>query len=122
MSAKRYIRLAIAVFASAASLALSWPLWRRPMRARTSAAGWGRPLSGRKAGIWVLSMWFFGGIITLGLLSFNLDTVQQGNALFLYLMAAIGYPGLLLVTLFFVWRFVSSLQARSWPPAPGAAS
>jgi nitric oxide reductase subunit B len=28
-------------------------------------------------------------------------------------MASIGYPGLLLVTLLFVWRFLSSLEARS---------
>ena len=58
-------------------------------------------------------MWFFGGIITVGLLSFNLDTVQQGSALFPYIMAGIGYPGLLLVTLFFVLRFLRSLEART---------
>ena len=80
---------------------------------KAASTGWGRLLSGWEAGIWLLSMWFFGGIITLGLLSFNLETVQQGNALFPYLMAGIGYPGLLLVTLFFVWRFLSSLEARS---------
>lgn len=80
---------------------------------RVAPTGWGRLLTGWEAGIWLLSMWFFGGIITLGLLSFNLETVQQGSALFPYLMAGIGYPGLLLVTLFFVWRFLSSLEARN---------
>jgi len=84
-------------------------------------AGWGRRLSGWETGTWLLGMWFFGGIITLGLLSFNLHTVQQGSALIPYLMGGIGYPGLLLVTLFFVWRFLRSLDARGHvrlaPPA-----
>ncbi len=77
-----------------------------------AAAGWGRRLSGWETGIWLLAMWFFGAIITLGLLSFNLDTVQQGDALLPYVMGSIGYPGLLLVTLLFVWRFLHSLEAR----------
>jgi nitric oxide reductase subunit B len=61
-------------------------------------------------------MWFFGAIITLGLLSFNLSGVGAGSPFFPYLMAAIGYPGLFLVTLFFVWRFLSSLNARTVVP------
>lgn len=73
---------------------------------------WSRWLTGWEAGLWLLGMWVFGGIITLGLLSFNLETVRQGNAMLPYLMASIGYPGLLLVTLFFVWRFLNSLEAR----------
>jgi nitric oxide reductase subunit B len=28
-------------------------------------------------------------------------------------MASIGYPGLFLITLLFVWRFLSSLEART---------
>ena len=75
-------------------------------------AGWGRRLSGWETGMWLLAMWVFGAVITLGLLSFNLHTVQQGSALFPYLMGGIGYPGLLLVTLFFVRRFLRSLEAR----------
>jgi nitric oxide reductase subunit B len=76
-------------------------------------SGWGRQLTGWETGIWLLGMWIFGAIITLGLLSFNLNTVQEGNALIPYVMGGIGYPGLLLVTLFFVWRFLSSLEARN---------
>ncbi len=79
---------------------------------------WSRPLTGWETGLWMLAMWVFGGIITLGLLSFNLDTVRQGSAIFPYMMAGIGYPGLLLVTLFFVWRFLSSLEARSRASLP----
>ncbi len=74
--------------------------------------GWGRRLSGWETGIWLLAMWIFGAIITVGLLSFNLNTVRQGRGTFPYLMAGIGYPGLLLVTLFFVRRFLRSLEAR----------
>lgn len=86
-----------------------------PMQAAAaSSSGWARRLSGWEAGLWLLAMWFFGGIITLGLLSFNLPTVQQGDPMFPYLMAGIGYPGLLLVTLFFVWRFLRSLDARRY--------
>ena len=81
------------------------------------SAGWGRRLSGWETGLWLLAMWVFGGIITLGLLSFNLPSVQQGNALFPYLMAGIGYPGLLLTTLLFVRRFLRSLEARRHVPA-----
>jgi nitric oxide reductase subunit B len=76
-------------------------------------SGWGRRLTGWETGIWLLGMWIFGAIITLGLLSFNLNTVQEGNALIPYVMGGVGYPGLLLVTLFFVWRFLSSLEARN---------
>jgi nitric oxide reductase subunit B len=78
-----------------------------------SPTRWSSWLTGWEAGLWLLAMWVFGGIITLGLLSFNLDTVQQGSAIFPYMMAGVGYPGLLLVTLLFVWRFLSSLETRS---------
>ena len=90
-----------------------------------AAAGWGRPLSGWETGMWLLAMWFFGAVITLGLLSFNLDTVLQGSALLPYFLGGIGYPGLLLVTLFFVWRFLRSLEARGHvrlAPAPAGMS
>jgi nitric oxide reductase subunit B len=88
------------------------------------AEGWGRPLSGFEAGIWLTSMWLFGGIITLGLLSFNLPSVRaQGDPALPYLLAWTGYVGLLLVTLLFVWRFLASLEgrvaeARASMPAP----
>jgi len=82
------------------------------------ATGWKRYLSGWEAGIWLLSMWVFGAIITIGLLSFNLTVVREGNPLLPYLMASVGYPGLLLVTLLFVWRFLSSVTARSASPSP----
>ena len=78
-----------------------------------AATGWSRLLSGWEAGLWLLAMWVFGAIITLGLLSFNLASVQAGNAMLPYLLAGVGYPGLLLVTLLFVWRFLASLDARS---------
>jgi len=83
---------------------------------------WGRRLSGWETGLWLLAMWVFGGIITLGLLSFNLDTVRQGSPVFPYMMAGIGYPGLLLVTLLFIWRFLSSLETRSRVSVPLSAA
>lgn len=100
-----------------------------PVSPRAGAAalpvhGWGRPLSGFEAGIWLLIMWVFGAIITFGLLSFNLSTVRvEGDPTLPYLLAGIGYPGLLLVTLAFVWRFLASLEARikHAPPKPEAA-
>ncbi len=76
------------------------------------ATGWSRPLSGFEAGVWLLSMWVFGFVITLGLLSFNLPRVQLGDPTLPYIAAGVGYPGLLIVTLLFVWRFLASLQAR----------
>jgi nitric oxide reductase subunit B len=82
------------------------------------ATGWARPLSGFEAGIWLMSMWIFGAIITTGLLSFNLQAVRMGDPHLPYLLAGVGYPGLLLVTLLFVSRFLTSLEARG--PAPVA--
>src|SRR3546814_4445160 len=77
------------------------------------ATGWGRYLSGYEAGLWLLGMWFFGALITFGLLSFNLDSVQAGDPTLPYVLASTGYPGLLLVTLLFVWRFLASLESRA---------
>ncbi len=74
--------------------------------------GWGRQLSGWETGLWLLAMWIFGGIITIGLLSFNLNTVQQGDATLPYVMGSVGYTGLFLVTVLFVRRFLRSLEAR----------
>lgn len=92
---------------------------RAPASAATEATagdlptkGWRSYLSGYETGIWLLGMWVFGAIITLGLLSFNMEHVQAGDATLPYLLAGIGYPGLLLVTLLFVWRFIASLEAR----------
>ena len=83
------------------------------------STGWGRPLSGFEAGIWLMLMWVFGGVITLGLLSFNLPRVRVlADPTLPYLLAGVGYPGLLLVTLAFVWRFLASLEARASLPAP----
>src|SRR3546814_1580935 len=62
-------------------------------------------------------LWFFGALITFGLLSFNLDSVQAGDPTLPYVLASTGYPGLLLVTLLFVWRFLASLESRAREPA-----
>ncbi|TAL75391.1 MAG: nitric-oxide reductase [Rhodanobacter sp.] len=83
-------------------------------RAPRAASGWGRPLSGFEAGIWLTAMWVFGGIVTLSLLSYNLPRVRvDGDPTLPYLLAGIGYPGLLLVTVLFVWRFLASMEART---------
>ncbi len=75
--------------------------------------GWSRPFSGFEAGIWLVLMWIFGFVITFGILSFNLSQVRiEGNPTVPYTMAAIGYPGLLLVTALFVWRFLASMESR----------
>lgn len=87
-----------------------------PIAAR-AATGWARYLSGYESGLWLLSMWFFGALITFGLLSFNLASVQAGDPTLPYLLASTGYPGLLLVTLLFVWRFLASMEARASEPA-----
>ncbi|MCC7058846.1 MAG: cbb3-type cytochrome c oxidase subunit I, partial [Burkholderiaceae bacterium] len=64
-----------------------------PAEAAPRAVGWARELSGFEAGTWLLMMWIFGAIITLGLLSFNLHTVRMGDPHLPYIMAGIGYPG-----------------------------
>jgi nitric oxide reductase subunit B len=77
------------------------------------ATGWARPLSGFEVGIWLAGTWLFGGVVTLGLLSFNLPRVRvDGDPSLPYLLAWVGYTGLLLVTLLFVWRFLASMEGR----------
>ena len=79
-----------------------------------AATGWSRPMTGFELGIWLMGMWVFGAIITLGLLSFNLARVRIGGDPTLpYLLAGVGYSGLFLVTIGYVWRFTASLEARS---------
>ncbi len=73
---------------------------------------WSSRLRGSEASLWLMGMWIFGAIITLGLLSFNLEAVAKGDPTIPYVLAGIGYPGLLLITLLFVWRFLASLEAR----------
>ena len=90
---------------------------RRVVAGTRMVTGWGRYLTGYESGIWLLGMWFFGAVITFGLLSFNLASVQAGNPTLPYLLASIGYPGLLLVTLLFVWRFLASMESRASEPA-----
>lgn len=92
-----------------------------PIPARP-AIGWARELGGFEAGTWLLAMWIFGAIITLGLLSFNLPTVRAGSSSLPQILAGIGYPGLLLVTLLFVWRFLASLEARTGGSEAGFAA
>ncbi len=76
-------------------------------------SGWGRPMAGFEVGVWLTGMWLFGGIITLGLLSFNLPSVRvDGNPGLPYLLAWVGYTGLLLVAVLFVWRSLASLEGR----------
>jgi len=78
-----------------------------------TSRGWGRPLTGFECGLWLSGMWLFGIIITLGLLSYNLPQVRvEGNPTLPYVLAIVGYIGLLIVTLLFVWRFLASLEAR----------
>jgi len=95
-------------------------VWQRPHAGAIPARGWSRTLGGFEAGIWLLAMWIFGALITLGLLSFNLPTVRAGTSYLPHVLAGIGYPGLLAVTLLFVWRFLASLEARSGAAAAGA--
>lgn len=80
--------------------------------------GWGRYLTGTETSVWLMAMWFFGLVITFSLLSFNLESVKAGDPTLPYLLSAVGYPGLLLVTLLFVWRFLASLESRAQEPVP----
>ncbi|MEC5383955.1 hypothetical protein VSX64_24995 [Aurantimonas sp. C2-6-R+9] len=78
--------------------------------------GWKRLPTGWEAEFWLLGMGGFGAFTTLGLLSFDLSGVRTGSPIFPYLMAGIGYPGLSLVTLLFVWRLLGSLTAGNVEP------
>ncbi|MCO5054725.1 cbb3-type cytochrome c oxidase subunit I [Thermomonas sp.] len=88
-----------------------------PLAVAHAPGRWSRYLEGYEAGLWLMGMWIFGAIITFGLLSFNLASVRAGDPTLPYILAWIGYPGLLLITLLFVWRFLASLDARAKDPA-----
>ena len=102
------------VGAAAAGYAAADP--RPAANAAPALTGWARYMTGYETGMWLLGMWFFGGVITCGLLSFNLPGVQAGDPTLPYVLAWVGYPGLLLVTLLFVWRFLASMEARVSEP------
>jgi len=90
------------------------PVAAKPKLGPRVMTGWGRPLSGFEAGVWVTAAWVFGLVITLGLLSYGLPTVREdGDPTLPYALAFIGYPGLLLVTCLFVWRFLAAAEART---------
>jgi nitric oxide reductase subunit B len=129
--AMQFTKIAVPIFGMIFAVGVSLlvfdllTLGHRPVAATNEATSavagtgrWGRWLSGWETGLWLLSMWVFGGIITLGLLSFNLQTVREGSPVFPYTMAGVGYTGLLLVTLLFIWRFLSSLDARRYVASP----
>jgi nitric oxide reductase subunit B len=73
---------------------------------------WRQPLSLFELGVWLGALWFFGLLITGGLLSFNLPSVRLGNPALPYLLATIGYPGLLLATLLFALRFLRAFEGQ----------
>lgn len=86
------------------------------------AEGLRKALSGYEAGLWLFGMCFFGFIITLGLLAFNLPSVRiEGNPYLPYLLSGVGYIGLFGVTLGFIIRFTLSLGARLRLPTPSPA-
>lgn len=92
----------------------SKPIAAEPMAVKAlPTTGWGRHLTGFEAGTWLVMMWVFGLLITFNLLSYNMDIVRvEGDPTIPYLFAGIGYPGLFLTTLLFVWRFLTSMEAR----------
>lgn len=79
---------------------------------------WGQPIGGLEMGGWVGALWFFGFLITGGLLSFNLPSARLGDPSLPYMLAAVGYPALALVTLLFAVRFLRALEIRQLAPAP----
>ncbi len=96
-------------------------------RAAAPVSPWRRRMRLFSLGGWLGGMWLFGGIITAGLLSFNLDVVRAGDPTLPYMFAAVGYSGLWIITAAFVARFQMSMSARRWqqdeqePPAATAA-
>ena len=90
------------------------PVAAKPKLGPRVMTGWARPLSGFEAGVWVTVTWVFGILITFGLLSYGLPTVRvEGDPTLPYALAFIGYPGLLLATCLFVWRFLAAAEART---------
>ena len=67
---------------------------------------WQRPLSAFEMGGWLAALWVIGLMLTGALLVNNLTSVRAGDPTFPYLLAGIGYPALVLVTLLLAIRFL----------------
>lgn len=63
-------------------------------------------------GKWLAGIWLFGLIITAGVFSFNLNSVRLGDPTIPYLIMAVGYPGLLIITVVFAVRFLAAFEQR----------
>lgn len=79
---------------------------------REQFAWWQRPLSLLEMAGWFVGLWFFGLLITGALLSFSLPSVRLGDSTFPYLLNGIGYPGLMLVTAGFAFRFLRAFEGQ----------
>ncbi|HET7091071.1 MAG TPA: cbb3-type cytochrome c oxidase subunit I [Anaerolineae bacterium] len=79
---------------------------------REGFAWWRRPLSVAEMGGWLGALWFIGFLLTGGLLANNLPSVRLGDPTLPYLLASIGYPALVLVTLALAIRFLRACEAQ----------
>ncbi len=73
---------------------------------------WEKAMSRFEFGKWLALIWFMGLIITGGLFAFGLETVRLGDPTIPYILAAIGYTGLIVFTILFAIRFLKSFEAR----------
>ncbi len=75
-------------------------------------SGWRKAMTRFEFLKWLLLIWGMGFIITGGLFTFGLTTVRLGDPIIPYILSAIGYSGLLLLTLVFAVRFLNAFEER----------
>src|SRR5699024_8150422 len=73
---------------------------------------WEKAMTRFELGKWLALIWVMGVIITGGLFAFGLETVRLGDPTIPYILAAIGYTGLIVFTILFAIRFLKSFEAR----------
>lgn len=73
---------------------------------------WDKAMTRFEFGKWLLIIWFMGLVITAGLFAFGMDSVRQGDPTIPYILAAIGYTGLFVLTILFAIRFLKGFESR----------
>lgn len=73
---------------------------------------WDKAMTRFEFGKWILVLWFMGLVITGGLFTFGLAGVREGDPTIPYILSAIGYGGLFILTIVFAYRFLRAFEAR----------
>lgn len=73
---------------------------------------WQKAMTKFEFGMWILLLWIMGLVITGGLFTFGMQGVREGDPIIPYILSAIGYSGLFILTIVFAIRFIKAFESR----------